>query len=325
VLFAFLLGLATAVPPWKSASSIDRGALRVVAGIVYAAITALIVGILKFFKRTPGRSFFGAFGLSGDAQSADKTVFSFSVLLAIWFAALALYLQHYIGLVDASVCGLLGAGVKYGSAPSRWLLAVYAFISPILVIFLTDSPGGALWPFFFFAVCRSILAHQRESQWDVVNVVGAGNTSHATGASSIDTTHKKTDQSLDDPKPAITRDPVWNRQFNDDSPGTHVQATPPGVSKAMSSSQPTANPIAPISIPAEPSQNIIEAHDDRLYEQIAQELEANTVDKGLWTKAYSQAEGDDKQTRVLYIKARFARLLAMENAQRDATRRKQEQ
>lgn len=61
---------------------------------------------------------------------------------------------------------------------------------------------------------------------------------------------------------------------------------------------------------------IVEA---RLYEQIAQELEANTVDKGVWTKAYAQAEGDDKQTRAFYIKARLSRLLALENAQRDAS------
>lgn len=92
----------------------------------------------------------------------------------------------------------------------------------------------------------------------------------------------------------------------------------------MSSSQPTANPIAPVSIPVEPSQNTIEAHEDRLYEQIAQEMETNTVDKGLWTKAYAQAGGDDRHTRVLYIKMRFARLLAMEKDQRGPVRKERE-
>jgi hypothetical protein len=322
-LFSFLLGLVTAVQPWKSASSIDRGALRMMAGIVYAAITALIVGILKFFKRTPDRLFFGAFGLSGDAQSADKTVFRFSIGLAIWFTALALYLQQYIGLVDAGVCGLLGVGVKHGSAPSRWLLAVYAFISPILVIFLTDSPGGALWPFFFFAVCQSILAHQKESQLGVVNVPAAGHTSQGAEVPTTDTAHNKLDQTVGAPKPAITLEPVRDRQFNNDSTGTCEKATPLGASKTISFTQPTANPIV-LSIPAEPSQNTIEAHEERLYEQIAQELDTNTLDKGLWTKAYAQAGGDDQQTRVLYIKARFARLRAMENARGDVIRQDQE-
>lgn len=324
VLFAFLLGLTTARPTWESATSIDRAALGVVVGIGYAVFTALIVGVLKFFKRTPGRLFFGAFGLSGDAQSADKTIFSFAIVLAILFAAMALFFQRYGLLVDAGVCGLLGAGVKQGSAPSRWLLAVYAFISPILVIFLKDSPGGAgaIWPFFFFAVCGSILAHQRESRRDILNV---GNTVHATTVSSIDTTPKKTGQRADEPKPAVSMESAWDRQFSAASTETSVQATPSGASKAMSSPQPTANPIAPISIPVEPSQNTTEAYEDRLYEQIAQEMETNTVDKGLWTKAYAQAGGDDQQTRVLYIKARFARLLAMEDARRGAIRREQEE
>ena len=29
------------------------------------------------------------------------------------------------------------------------------------------------------------------------------------------------------------------------------------------------------------------------------------MDTGAWTRAYAQAGGDDKQTRVLYIKLRF--------------------
>lgn len=130
---------------------------------------------------------------------------------------------------------------------------------------------------------------------------------------------------LSDPRPAGTREPALGPQCNDDSLGRRVQATPSGASKAMSSPQPTANPIASNSIPVEPSQNTTEAYEDRLYEQVAQEMETNTVDKGLWTKAYAQAGGDDQQTRVLYIKARFARLLAIEDARRGAIRREQEE
>lgn len=48
--------------------------------------------------------------------------------------------------------------------------------------------------------------------------------------------------------------------------------------------------------------------------QIAEELEANSLDEGLWAKVYAQAGGDDRQTRALYIKARFDRLFAAENA-----------
>mgnify|MGYP003386793277 CR=1 FL=1 len=136
---------------------------------------------------------------------------------------------------------------------------------------------------------------------------------------------RPTDQRVVAPKHPIAKTPPWNRQFGDDSLGTRVQAPPSDASKGMSSHQPTADPRTPVAIPAAPNQNTIEAHEDQLYEQIAQELETNTLDKGLWTKAYAQAGGDDQQTRVLYIKARFSRLLAMENTQRDAIRRTQEQ
>lgn len=54
--------------------------------------------------------------------------------------------------------------------------------------------------------------------------------------------------------------------------------------------------------------------EERLYAQIAQELDTNTVDRALWTKAYAEVGGDEKQTRVLYIKQRFARLRDIKDA-----------
>ena len=115
-------------------------------------------------------------------------------------------------------------------------------------------------------------------------------------------------------KPAITRDSTQERQFNDASTGTREQVLPSRASKDMSSLQPSVKPTVPISISAKPSQSAAEVHEDRLYAQIAQELDTYTVDKALWTKAYAQAGGDEKQTRVLYIKARFVRLREIEDA-----------
>lgn len=42
--------------------------------------------------------------------------------------------------------------------------------------------------------------------------------------------------------------------------------------------------------------------DEKIYAQVARELERGEKDIGLWTKAEVQADGDDKQTRLLYIK-----------------------
>lgn len=64
VFLAFVLGLITAHPTWKSATSIDRSVLGVFVGIVYAVFTAAIVGSWKYFKRAPS-SFFGATGFTG--------------------------------------------------------------------------------------------------------------------------------------------------------------------------------------------------------------------------------------------------------------------
>lgn len=74
----------------------------------------------------------------------------------------------------------------------------------------------------------------------------------------------------------------------------------------------------------EPSQQSMPEIEDQLYEQIAQEIETDTVDKGTWTKAFAQCDGDDKQTRVTYIKTRFEKLLAAEKIRLEALQREQE-
>ena len=94
-------------------------------------------------------------------------------------------------------------------------------------------------------------------------------------------------------------------------------------SRAIPPFQSITNSIVSPSIAPEPGQPSVQELEDRLYEQIAQELETNTVDKGVWTKAYAQSGGDDKQARVLYIQTRFARLFAMENARLEAIRQEQ--
>jgi len=56
----------------------------------------------------------------------------------------------------------------------------------------------------------------------------------------------------------------------------------------------------------------VESIEDWAYEQVGNELESNNPEKGLWTKLFVQAGGDDKQTRLLYISARVEKLIAME-------------
>lgn len=49
---------------------------------------------------------------------------------------------------------------------------------------------------------------------------------------------------------------------------------------------------------------------ESIYETIAEELDTNTYDKGLWTKAFAQADGDEIRTKALYIQYRAERLIA---------------
>lgn len=45
-----------------------------------------------------------------------------------------------------------------------------------------------------------------------------------------------------------------------------------------------------------------------IYSQIANELETDTLDKALWTEAYSLNDGDELKTRTAYIRARAKEL-----------------
>ena len=54
----------------------------------------------------------------------------------------------------------------------------------------------------------------------------------------------------------------------------------------------------------------LENLEDWAYEQVGKEFDSNNHDKGAWTKAFAQANGDEKQTKVLYIKARVDRLIS---------------
>lgn len=53
------------------------------------------------------------------------------------------------------------------------------------------------------------------------------------------------------------------------------------------------------------------ALEEKAYDQVGQELESNTVDRATWTKAFAQAGGDDKQTRVVYITLRVEKLVSL--------------
>lgn len=69
---------------------------------------------------------------------------------------------------------------------------------------------------------------------------------------------------------------------------------------------------SPENLSAGPLQTAVD--EDRVYAEIAKELETGVTDKGLWTRLFAECGGDEKQTKVLYIKQRAERL-RLEQAQ----------
>lgn len=65
-----------------------------------------------------------------------------------------------------------------------------------------------------------------------------------------------------------------------------------------------------------PSQSPLQTavDEERVYTEIAKELETSIADKGLWTRLFAECGGDEKQTKVLYIRARADRLISTERS-----------
>jgi hypothetical protein len=68
--------------------------------------------------------------------------------------------------------------------------------------------------------------------------------------------------------------------------------------------------------------------EQRFFDAVATELERGYLDRGLWTKAFADSEGDDARARAMYIRARAGQLqqdevaaVTHEQAKRDAERR----
>ena len=67
---------------------------------------------------------------------------------------------------------------------------------------------------------------------------------------------------------------------------------------------------------ASPS-DCVDIDEDTIYAAVAEELESGKTDKGLWTRLYAECNGDERQTKVLYITRRSEKLMASENASRE--------
>ncbi len=50
-------------------------------------------------------------------------------------------------------------------------------------------------------------------------------------------------------------------------------------------------------------------NDDAFYDEVAKELETNTLVPGVWTRAFAEADGDENRAKAIYIKRRVVKLV----------------
>jgi len=114
-------------------------------------------------------------------------------------------------------------------------------------------------------------------------------------------------------KRLLDRAPIFGQRevISLQNPVTHNLPSIP-----MSSKQ--APHLAPATIsdpnPTTIGPGAIAVNEEQVYATIAQELETGLTDKGLWTRLFAECGGDDKRTKVLYIKHRADRLIAAEHS-----------
>lgn len=85
-------------------------------------------------------------------------------------------------------------------------------------------------------------------------------------------------------------------------------AVSPGI-KAATGDLPKAAP--PEIHSTSPLQAVLD--EERVYAAIAHELETGGIDKGLWTRLFAECDGDDRRTKVLYIRQRAERLISAQS------------
>jgi hypothetical protein len=302
----FLLGLTTRrLTPGLEADRFEQ-VIGLFSGVVWAIVGGLIVAIWKYFKRSPSTISPAAI------QANDKGLFIAALVLAVYLTGKAIYLETYGALVDATILVGLGFAVKAGIGPARWGFAIYAFISPILVPILVMANGGGsavIWPFVFYYACRSLGSD--------VKTTGVGNSAPPTPQSShsINPTHTP----IPTPSNSQSQDSVYQPAARQQQPVMPTQNTSmPSIATHAPAFDEMALPLT--QTPQRTTGEIpsMEDTEDRIYAQVGEEIESGNTDKGIWTRAFAQAGGDDKQTRVLYIQSRVAKLLAVESEQNEA-------
>lgn len=236
-----------------------------------------IVPIMNLFKPYQVLSEIYKVGVAGRAEGDEWKKSSSSGMLLVWWI---------FWVIAHVIMGAIGKQVFSTAVKSHFddltlnqIIGMYYGSVTVCVISLVVA---GLW----FAVAGS-LTRRLVSRWEAdINVLGPS-FSPAASVSSVSIT------------PA----------FSNAVPREVTAKVQPAPSTPTVNGR-TAMPFAPSQCASSP--NTID--EDRVYALIAEELEAGRPEKGLWTRLFAECGGDEKETRVLYIRQRAQRLIAGEQA-----------
>lgn len=154
ILTLFLFGLIT--PNRYFHSGMYRFATSLMIGITIAIFGGLIVAIWKYFKRTQSKEIAKEIETN---KAIDHALFFSALMIAILIIGKSIYFENYASFIDAAILFVLGFAIRANLHLARWLYAIYAFVTPILVI-ANDGGNAVVWPFVFYLACRSLYSQK---------------------------------------------------------------------------------------------------------------------------------------------------------------------
>ena len=104
--------------------------------------------------------------------------------------------------------------------------------------------------------------------------------------------------------------------------GNKVQVNPSRIAGTNSMNTPTEKrsaahlpsvQVEQTSTPPLPAPQFPNIDEEAIYDRIGQELEDEKPDRATWTKAFAEANGDEKRAKAAYIRLRFEKLLTQES------------
>jgi hypothetical protein len=137
--------------------------VRLSQGFFYFLLAGIVFGIYAYANRTKITTRDEVVKKYG---SNIKTIIVVNII-TLCILVVSLFFGHSSSLafIDIAIIALLTVAIFGRMKPAKYLLAIYAFMSPVVFAFLGyGGPGGIVWSFIFLTCCQAIAAEKRFSE-----------------------------------------------------------------------------------------------------------------------------------------------------------------